>query len=35
VADVNGDGLLDLITANGNTNTLKVLTNNGNGGFGF
>jgi len=36
VADVNGDGRLDLITANGNnTNTLTVLTNNGNGGFGF
>ncbi len=36
MADVNGDGRLDLITANGNnTNTLTVLTNNGNGGFGF
>jgi hypothetical protein len=32
-ADVNGDGKLDLISANGNTNTLTVLTNNGNGGF--
>jgi len=36
VADVDGDGRLDLITANGNnTNTLTVLTNNGSGGFGF
>jgi hypothetical protein len=35
VADVNGDGRLDLITANGNTNNLTMLTNNGNGGFAF
>ena len=35
VADVNGDGRLDLITGNYNTNTLTVLTNNGLGGFGF
>lgn len=35
VADINGDGRLDLITANINTNTLTVLTNNGSGGFGF
>ena len=35
VADVNGDGKLDLITANYNTNTSTVLTNNGSGGFGF
>jgi hypothetical protein len=42
-ADVNGDGKLDLISANyglangslGTGNTLTVLTNNGNGGFGF
>ncbi|HEX3890747.1 MAG TPA: VCBS repeat-containing protein [Verrucomicrobiae bacterium] len=37
-ADVNGDGKLDLITANNvnvNTGTLTVLTNNGDGGFGF
>lgn len=36
--DVNGDGRLDLITANyvgGHGNTLTVLTNNGIGGFGF
>ena len=37
-ADVNGDGKLDLITANwgssGGGNTLTVLTNNGNGIFG-
>src|SRR5262249_36159656 len=32
-ADVNGDGRLDLITANYSANTLSVLTNNGNGGF--
>ncbi len=32
-ADVNGDGLVDLICANSGTNTLSVLTNNGNGGF--
>ena len=35
VADINGDGRLDLITANHNTNTLTFLTNNGSGGFGF
>ena len=35
VADVNGDGRLDLITANYSTNTLTILTNNGVGGFGF
>src|ERR1039458_2469708 len=35
VADVNGDGRLDLITGNYNTNTLTVLTNNGLGDFGF
>jgi hypothetical protein len=35
VADVNGDGELDLITANYSTNTLTILTNNGFGGFGF
>ena len=32
-ADVNGDGRLELISANSNDNTLSVLTNNGNGGF--
>ena len=32
-SDVNGDGKLDLISANCNTNTLSVLTNNGSGGF--
>jgi len=34
-ADVNGDGKVDLISANENTGNLTVLTNNGNGGFGF
>ena len=34
-ADVNGDGKLDLITANLFDSTLTVLTNNGNGGFGL
>jgi hypothetical protein len=34
-ADVNGDGKLDLISANNGTNTLTVLTNNGHGVFGF
>ena len=34
-ADVNGDGLLDLISANADDNTLTVLTNNGSGGFGL
>ena len=33
--DVNGDGYVDLISANINDNTLTVLTNNGSGGFGF
>ncbi|HEY4416511.1 MAG TPA: FG-GAP-like repeat-containing protein, partial [Verrucomicrobiae bacterium] len=33
-ADVNGDGKLDLISANGGTNTLTILTNNGSGIFG-
>jgi len=32
-ADVNGDGKLDLISANYNGNSLSVLTNNGYGGF--
>ena len=32
--DVNGDGKLDLISANAGANTLTVLTNNGSGGFG-
>jgi hypothetical protein len=32
-ADVNGDGKMDLITANQSPNTLAVLTNNGSGGF--
>ncbi|MDD5139086.1 MAG: FG-GAP-like repeat-containing protein [Verrucomicrobiales bacterium] len=31
--DVNGDGKMDLISANGLDNTLTVLTNNGSGGF--
>jgi hypothetical protein len=34
-ADVNGDGKVDLISANQNDATLTVLTNNGSGGFGF
>jgi hypothetical protein len=33
-ADVNGDGKVDLITANFGSDTLSVLTNNGSGGFG-
>jgi FG-GAP-like repeat len=33
-ADVNGDGALDLISANQGDNTLTVLTNNGSGTFG-
>ena len=32
-ADVNGDGKVDLISANQVDNTLSVLTNNGSGGF--
>ena len=32
-ADVNGDGKVDLISANLYNNTLSVLTNNGSGGF--
>ena len=35
-ADVNGDGRLDLISANADLpGSLSVLTNNGTGGFGF
>ena len=34
-ADVNGDGHVDLISANYGANTLTVLTNNGYGVFGF
>jgi alpha-tubulin suppressor-like RCC1 family protein len=34
-ADINGDGKLDLISANNANNTLSVFTNNGNGGFGI
>ncbi|MGD0208240.1 MAG: VCBS repeat-containing protein, partial [Verrucomicrobiota bacterium] len=34
-ADVNGDGKVDLISANANDGTLTVLTNNGMGGFGL
>lgn len=33
-ADVNGDGKIDLVTANYATNTLTVFTNNGKGVFG-
>ena len=32
-ADVNGDGKMDLISANYYGNSLSVLTNNSNGGF--
>jgi large repetitive protein len=32
-ADVNGDGLLDLVTANESSNNLSVLLNDGKGGF--
>ncbi len=32
-ADVNGDGKVDLISANQDANSLTVLTNNGSGGF--
>jgi hypothetical protein len=32
--DLNGDGKLDLISANAGDNTLTVLTNNGSGWFG-
>ncbi|MFM2294263.1 MAG: hypothetical protein RLZZ350_676 [Verrucomicrobiota bacterium] len=34
-ADVNGDGKLDLISANGNASSLTVLTNNGSGVVGL
>src|ERR1039457_1454890 len=34
-ADANGDGKLDLISANYAGGILKLLTNNGNGGFGY
>ena len=32
-ADVNGDGKVDLISANRGAGTLTILTNNGSGGF--
>ena len=35
VADVNGDGRLDLLSLNYNSTNLTVLTNNGFGGFGY
>jgi hypothetical protein len=35
VADVNDDGKVDLVCANGSDSTLTVLTNNGYGVFGF
>lgn len=35
VADINGDGKPDLISANNDSSTLTVLTNNGSGGFGL
>jgi hypothetical protein len=31
--DVNGDGKIDLVSANTQSGTLTVLTNNGSGGF--
>ena len=34
LGDVNGDGRLDIVTANAGTNTIGVLLNNGNGTFG-
>ena len=34
-ADVNGDGYVDLVSANVNDDSLTVLTNNGSGVFGF
>jgi len=34
-ASVNGNGVLDIIAANGFTNSVSVLTNNGDGIFGF
>ena len=34
-ADVNGDGYLDLVSGNGNPNSITVLTNNGSGGFAY
>jgi hypothetical protein len=33
-ADVNGDGKVDLVSANNSANSLMVLTNNGSGDFG-
>ena len=35
VGDVNGDGRLDLLTGNWNSNNITVLTNNGLGNFGY
>jgi len=34
IADLNGDGKLDLVTANGGSNTVSVLLGNGDGSFG-
>lgn len=34
IGDLNGDGILDLVTANPNTNTLSILSGTGTGSFG-
>ena len=34
VADLNGDGMLDVVTTNSNSNDISVLLGNGAGGFG-
>ena len=33
IGDINGDGRLDIVTANGTPNNVSVLLNNGTGGF--
>ena len=35
LGDINGDGILDLVTSSGSTNNISILLGNGDGTFGF